>query len=67
MNFLAVNVGRADRILRLVLGLGLIGWGLYAGNWWGALGVIPLATATLSTCPVYTLLGVSTCPVKNAA
>jgi hypothetical protein len=66
MNLLMINVGQLDRILRFALGAGLIGWGLYTQNWWGAIGLVPLLTASLSTCPLYTLLGMSTCPIKKA-
>jgi len=54
------NVGRADRILRIVLGLGLIGWGVATQNWWGAIGIVPLATALIGWCPVYLPFGIST-------
>jgi hypothetical protein len=35
------------------------------GGWWGWLGVIPLLTGLVSFCPLYTLLGLNTCPVKR--
>lgn len=54
------NIGSIDRILRLVVGLAVIGWGIYAKNWWGAIGVIPLFTALINWCPAYTLFGLST-------
>jgi hypothetical protein len=54
------NVGGIDRILRLVVGLAVIAWGIYAKNWWGAIGVIPLFTALINWCPAYTLFGLST-------
>jgi len=54
------NVGGADRILRIVLGLGLIGWGVATQNWWGAIGIVPLATALIGWCPVYLPFGIST-------
>lgn len=54
------NVGGIDRILRLVVGLAIIGWGIYAKNWWGAVGVVPLFTALINWCPAYTLFGLST-------
>jgi hypothetical protein len=61
------NVGTLDRILRVVLGLALITLTL-AGTIgvWGWIGVVPLLTAALGTCPAYTLLGMSTCPMKRA-
>ncbi len=67
MNLLPVNVGGLDRILRVVIGLAAITWGISVGSWWGALGIIPLATAAMSTCPVYTLLGMNSCPAKTDA
>jgi len=54
------NVGSADRIIRIIIGLALIGWGLYAQNWWGAIGAIPLFTALIGWCPVYLPLRLST-------
>lgn len=61
------NVGTLDRILRVVLGIALIALTL-AGTIgvWGWIGVVPLLTAALGTCPAYTLLGMSTCPMKKA-
>ncbi|KAI94010.1 membrane protein [Rhodomicrobium udaipurense JA643] len=55
------NVGGLDRILRIVVGLGLITL-VYVGPQtpWGWLGVIPLATAFIGFCPAYRLLGIRT-------
>ena len=60
------NVGPADRALRVVLGLFLIALAVFGGVPWGWLGIIPLATAFLGSCPLYTLLGISTCRVRGA-
>ncbi|HID49441.1 MAG TPA: DUF2892 domain-containing protein [Chromatiales bacterium] len=54
------NVGSIDRTLRIIVGLGLIGWGVYAQNWLGAIGAIPLFTALVNWCPLYSIIGVST-------
>lgn len=59
------NVGGIDRILRIVAGLALIGWGVYAQNWWGAVGAIPLFTALIGWCPAYLPFGLSSCKVKS--
>lgn len=60
------NVGGIDRILRIVLGLALIALTLTGAiGAWGWIGLVPLATAALGFCPLYTVLGFSTCPVKN--
>ncbi len=61
------NVGGIDRILRIVLGLALIALTLTGAiGAWGWIGVVPLATAALGFCPLYTVLGFSTCPVKGS-
>jgi len=57
------NVGGADRLFRIVLGLVLIAL-VFVGpkTAWGWIGLIPLATGFLRTCPLYSLLGTNTCP-----
>lgn len=61
------NVGGIDRILRIVLGLVLIGLTL-SGNIgvWGWLGIVPLATGVIGWCPPYAMLGWSTCSMKKS-
>jgi len=60
------NVGGIDRILRIVLGLVLIGLTLNGSiGVWGWLGLIPLATAAIGFCPLYTLIGISSCPMRK--
>ncbi len=54
------NIGGIDRILRLVVGVALLGWGYMNQNWWGALGIIPLFTGAMGWCPLYLPLGLST-------
>jgi hypothetical protein len=64
------NVGPIDRALRIVFGLVLVAYALKLGlpdtgwNWVGWVGVVPLLTALIGSCPLYSLLGVSTCPLK---
>ncbi|MDO5624170.1 MAG: DUF2892 domain-containing protein [Pseudomonadota bacterium] len=61
-----LNVGGIDRILRIVIGLVLIGLALMGTiGWWGWLGVIPLATGLFRVCPAYSLLGMNTCPINR--
>lgn len=60
------NVGTVDRVLRIVGGLVLIG--LAASGTigvWGYIGVVPLLTGAFRFCPVYPLLGMNTCPMKD--
>lgn len=59
------NVGSMDRILRIVVGLALIGLTLTGTiGVWGWIGVVPLATGAVGFCPLYPLLGINTCPNK---
>lgn len=59
------NVGGLDRVARIAVGvlllvltvLGVIGV-------WGWIGVVPLATGLLRSCPLYKLVGINTCPLK---
>ena len=62
------NVGEVDRIIRVVVGLGLLSLILFLeGNarWWGLIGLGPIATATMGYCPPYAWLGISTCAKKD--
>ena len=61
------NIGNIDRIVRIVVGLLFIAYAIPLGfpstgwNWVGWIGVIPIITAFVGTCPAYSILGVSTC------
>ena len=56
------NVGTIDRSLRIAVGLTLIGLSLSGAiGLWGWIGVVPLATGLLRTCPAYSLLGINSC------
>jgi len=59
------NVGGIDRIVRILAGLALIGWALLGGPVWAWIGLVPLATGLFRFCPVYPLLGLSTCPMQK--
>jgi Protein of unknown function (DUF2892) len=62
------NEHAIERLLRVALGgilLSLVVFG--PKTYWGLFGVIPLATGLLGSCPLYTLLGVSTCPMKRTS
>ena len=65
---MARNVGGIDRILRIVVGLALIGLALTGTvGWWGWIGIVPLGTALIGFCPLYPLLGINTCPAAPRA
>ena len=60
---MARNVGRVDRVIRIVIGVLLLG--LYGAlepplRYLTLFGLLPLGTGLLGNCPLYTLLGVST-------
>ena len=57
------NVGTVDRVVRVVLGLVLLGLAVFGGQWWGWIGIVPLITAFAGFCPAYKLFGMSTCPI----
>lgn len=61
-----VNVGGADRILRIVVGLALILLVLSGQiGAWGWLGVVPLATGLFRMCPLYSVFGMNTCSLSQ--
>ena len=55
------NIGLIDRLLRAALGVALIAWALTGGPVWAWIGVVPLLTAAVSICPLYSVLGIRTC------
>jgi len=59
------NIGKTDQIIRLALAAAIAIIGFYYQSWLGFLAIIPLLTGSLSYCPLYSLLGISTC--KTAA
>ena len=64
------NVGMVDKAVRIVLGLGLLSLlVLLDGNarWLGLIGIVPLVTGSLGYCPLYSILGLSTCSAKAPA
>jgi hypothetical protein len=68
---MTINMGSIDRVLRLAIGPVLIAYAIPTGfapsgwNWIGWAGVAPLTTA-IGVCPLYSPMGVSTCPMKPA-
>jgi hypothetical protein len=65
------NVGVIDRILRIIVGVVLIAFAIPVGfpstgwNWIGWIGVIPILTAGFGICPLYSLLGISSCSTRG--
>jgi len=63
---MSCNVGTVDRIVRIVVGLALLAL-VFVGpkTPWGWIGVIPLVTGLIRYCPLYSLLGIRTCPAGD--
>ncbi|MBG9390218.1 YgaP family membrane protein [Caenimonas aquaedulcis] len=61
-----VNEGTLDRSLRVIAGLALIALAYFGTiGAWGYIGVVPLVTGAAGMCPLYSLLGISTCPAST--
>lgn len=60
------NEHTVERVVRVLLGLGLLSL-VFVGprTMWGLLGIVPIATGLLGSCPAYTVLGISTCSMKE--
>ena len=54
------NVGTVDRLIRIAVGIVIIGLGAYYESWWGLIGIIPLATAATGRCGAYLPFGIRT-------
>lgn len=66
MNLLPKNEATIDRVIRVVLGGSVLSLTVLGPQtMWGLVGLVPLFTGLVGSCPVYTLLGVGTCPVKS--
>ena len=63
---MTINVGTIDRVARIVVGLGLLSL-VFIGpkTLWGLIGLVPLTTAAVGWCPLYSLIGVKTCPTQR--
>jgi hypothetical protein len=60
------NEGRFDRIARVLLGLGILSLAFVGPQTpWGYVGIIPLVTGIFGFCPLYKLVGLSTCPLHH--
>jgi len=64
--FLKTNEHPVERVLRVALGVALVGMAVSGTiGAWGYIGVVPLLTGALGSCPLYSIFGISTCPVKT--
>ena len=60
------NVHNIERIVRVLVGIGILSLAFVGpATPWGFIGIVPIVTGLAGTCPLYTVLGFSTCPVKK--
>jgi hypothetical protein len=65
---MTTNVGGIDRVLRIVVGIAVLAlFFVLEGNarYWALVGLVPLFTGLFRTCPLYSVIGVNTCPMKR--
>ena len=62
-----INEGVVDRSVRVLVGVVLIGLAVsgVVGPW-AYIGLVPPVTGAVGLCPLYSLLGISTCPAPRA-
>jgi hypothetical protein len=60
------NIGKTDKIIRVIAGLVIAVLGFYFKSWWGLLAIIPLLTAAVGNCPLYIPFKISTIKKKKA-
>ena len=64
---MTINVGTLDRTLRVIAGVVLMTLAaLQVVGWWGWIGIVPLLTGLFRFCPLYTVLGIKTCPTDKS-
>ena len=64
------NIGSIDRFVRIAVGVALLALTLVLegdARWWGLVGLVPLLTGIAGSCPVYSMLGLSTCSIGDRA
>ncbi|WP_428024915.1 YgaP family membrane protein [Arcobacter sp.] len=60
------NIGKVDKVIRIVVGVAIIAFGLVNNSWLGLIGLIPLGTALIGWCPLYCPLKINTtCDKEN--
>lgn len=65
-SFFALNEHPVERVLRVALGLALVVLaGMGTIGVWGYIGIVPIVTGLSGRCPIYSVLGVSTCPTAK--
>ncbi len=57
------NMNRTNRLIRAIIGLAIIGAGIYYKNWFGGLGIIPILSSAIGYCPL--CCGGKSCEMKK--
>ena len=61
-----INEGTVDRALRVILGVALLSLTVIGPKTlWGLVGIVPLATGLIGSCPLYSVLGIRTCSIST--
>jgi len=60
------NIGKTDKIIRLVLGIAIAALGFYYKSWWGLIALVPILTAFTNFCPLYPIFKLNTKNEKQA-
>ncbi len=64
--WLPVNEHMVERVVRVVAGVAILSLTVIGPkSLWGLIGIVPIATGLLGSCPLYTVFGISTCPMKK--
>jgi hypothetical protein len=63
---MSINEGTIDRVARIVIGVVLLSL-VFVGprTLWGLVGIVPLLTGLFGFCPLYRVVGLSTCPLSR--
>ncbi len=59
------NIGKADRIARIIAGVVILALGFWFKSWLGLIGIVPIFTAVTGWCPAYLPFGINTCKTKT--
>jgi hypothetical protein len=67
---MSVNVGGTDKLVRIIVGVGMLSLLFFLkgdARLLGLIGIVPLATGLVGYCPFYSMLGLNTCPTRTKA
>jgi Protein of unknown function (DUF2892) len=63
------NVGGIDRVLRILVGIAVLALFFVlegSARYWALVGLVPLLTGLVRVCPLYSIVGINTCPMRKA-